>query len=85
MWTQSAGLLATLQPMSSLAVVLAADNFAWFSQLPGTDASVLQAVLIATSLMQLTGPIWVQWGLRKLARECGLRELPVPPPSVPRA
>ncbi|CAN5614365.1 cation:proton antiporter [soil metagenome] len=70
-WRQAAALIVALQPMSSLAVLLTADNFAWFSQLPGADTRVLQSLLIATTLMQLTGPIWVQWSLRNLARECG--------------
>jgi len=69
-WRQAIGLTLALQPMSSLAVLLAADTFGWPSQLPGIDHSVLQALLLATTVMQLSGPLWVQWGLRDVAREC---------------
>jgi Kef-type K+ transport system membrane component KefB len=68
-WRQAAALTLALQPMSSLAVLLAADTFAWSSQLPGADRAVLQALLAATSLMQLTGPLWTSTALRKIARE----------------
>ena len=44
--------------MSSLAVLLAADTFGWRTQLPGVDGNVLQALLVATTLMQLSGPLW---------------------------
>ena len=69
-WRQASGLTLALQPMSSLAVLLAADTFGWPSQLPGLDANTLQALLIATTLMQLTGPVWTQLSLRRVAREC---------------
>ena len=69
-WRQALALTLALQPMSSLAVLLAADTFGWPSQLPGIDRSVLQALLLATTVMQLSGPLWVQWGLRQVAREC---------------
>jgi Kef-type K+ transport system membrane component KefB len=74
-WRQAIALTLALQPMSSLAVLLAADTFGWPSQLLGIDRSVLQALLLATTVMQLSGPLWVQWGLRHVARECdgGLR------------
>lgn len=68
-WRQAAALTMALQPMSSLAVLLAADTFAWGSQLPGMDRSVLQALLAATTLMQLTGPLWTVVGLQHVARE----------------
>lgn len=68
-WRQSAALTMALQPMSSLAVLLAADTFIWSSQLPGMDRSVLQALLAATTLMQLTGPLWTVVGLQHVARE----------------
>ncbi len=66
---QAAGLTLALQPMSSLAVLLAADTFGWSSQLPGTHTPTIQALLLATTLMQVTGPIWTQLSLRHLARE----------------
>lgn len=67
--TQAASLTLALQPMSSLAVLLAADTFGWSSQLPGTHTPTIQALLLATTLMQVTGPIWTQLSLRHLARE----------------
>lgn len=66
---QAASLTLALQPMSSLAVLLAADTFGWSSQLPGTHTPTIQALLLATTLMQVTGPIWTQLSLRHLARE----------------
>lgn len=68
-WRQSAALALALQPMSGLAVLLAADTFGWTSQLPRADAQVMQALLIAVTLMQATGPIWTQQALRRLAGE----------------
>lgn len=68
-WQQAAGLTLALQPMSSLAVLLAANTFNWSAELPGTDALVLQALLAATTLMQLTGPLWATFALRHVARE----------------
>ena len=69
-WRQAAALTLALQPMSSLAVLLAADTFGWPSQLPGVDGNALQALMLATTLMQLTGPVWTQLSLRRIAREC---------------
>lgn len=69
-WRQAAGLTLALQPMSSLAVLLVANDFVWTQQLPGFDAAVMQALLVATALMQLTGPIWLEIALRRVAREC---------------
>ena len=68
-WHQAAGLTLALQPMSSLAVLLAADSFGWTRHLPGVHAPTLQALLLAVTLMQLTGPVWTQLSLRHLARE----------------
>lgn len=69
-WRQAVALAVALQPMSSLAVLLAAPSFALAELLPGADAPVLQALLVATTLMQLTGPLWGQAALRHLAGEC---------------
>jgi Kef-type K+ transport system membrane component KefB len=69
-WRQCAGLALALQPMGGLAVLLVAPTFAHASQLPGADPRVLQALVVATSLMQLTGPLWAKWGLCWVAREC---------------
>ncbi len=69
-WRQATGLVVALQPMSSLAVLMAADSFGWSNQLGGIDARALQALLIATMLMQFSGPVWTQLGLRRIAREC---------------
>ena len=74
-WQQAAALTLALQPMSSLAVLLAANTFGWTSQLPGMAGGVLQALLIATTLLHLLGPVLTQWSLRSLADEC-------PPPPA---
>jgi Kef-type K+ transport system membrane component KefB len=68
-WRQTAALIVALQPMSSLAVLLAADTFSWTSQFPSADKSVMQALLAATTLMQLTGPLWTALALKQMARE----------------
>lgn len=70
-WRQSAALTLALQPMSSLAVLLAADTLVWATQLPGIDRSVLQSLLTAITLMQLTGPLWTTFALKRVARETG--------------
>ena len=70
-WRQAGALTLALQPMSSLAVLLAADTFLWASQLPGMEARVLQALLTASTLMQLTGPLWATIALKQVAREAG--------------
>src|SRR5204862_8059279 len=54
-WRQAGALTLALQPMSSLAVLLAASTFAWPTQLPKMDTGVLQALPAATTLMQVTG------------------------------
>jgi Kef-type K+ transport system membrane component KefB len=69
-WRQALGLTLALQPMSSLAVLLVADNFVWAEQLPGFDPGVMQALLVATAAMQLTGPLWLNLALRRVAGEC---------------
>jgi Kef-type K+ transport system membrane component KefB len=69
-WRQALALTLALQPMGGLAVLLVMRDFAWQSQLPGIDIAVLQALLVATTLMQLSGPLWVQLGLRRVAGEC---------------
>ena len=68
-WRQAGALTLALQPMSSLAVLLAADNFGGASNLPGVDGFALQALLVATTVMQLTGPVWTSLALRHVARE----------------
>jgi Kef-type K+ transport system membrane component KefB len=70
-WRQAAALTLALQPMSSLSVLLVADSFGWRTQLPGADASVIQALLVATTLMQLSGPLWTLLPLKYVAREFG--------------
>jgi len=67
---QALALTLALQPMSSLAVLLAADTFGWTSQLPGAHTPTVQALLLAITLMQVTGPVWTQLSLRHVAREC---------------
>ncbi len=71
-WRQGGALTLALQPMSSLAVLLAADTLGWSSQLPGVDADTLRIMLIAGTLMQITGPVWTHWSLEKLAHETDL-------------
>jgi Kef-type K+ transport system membrane component KefB len=74
-WRQALALTLALQPMSSLAVLLVLADFDWSPQFPGADATVLQALLVASTLMQLSGPLWVQFALRRVAGECpGHRE-----------
>jgi len=68
-WRQALALTLALQPMGGLAVLLVMRDFAWQAQLPGIDIAVLQALLVATTLMQLSGPLWVQLGLRQVAGE----------------
>jgi Kef-type K+ transport system membrane component KefB len=68
-WRQAAALTLALQPMSSLSVLLVADSFGWRTQLPGADGNVIQALLVATTLMQLTGPLWTLLPLKHVVRE----------------
>lgn len=68
-WRQAGALVLALQPMSSLAVLLAADSFDWTAQLPGIHLPTLQALLVATTIMQLTGPLWTRLALRHVACE----------------
>ncbi|HET7524919.1 MAG TPA: cation:proton antiporter [Burkholderiaceae bacterium] len=70
-WRQATALTLALQPMSSLSVLLVADSFGWRQQLPGADAAVIQALLIATTLMQLSGPLWTLWPLKRIVGEAG--------------
>jgi Kef-type K+ transport system membrane component KefB len=69
-WRQAAALGLALQPMSSLAVLMAADTYGWAGQLSGIDTRTLQALMVATMLMQFSGPLWSQLALRRIAREC---------------
>jgi len=68
-WHQAGALTLALQPMTSLAVLVAADTFGSPSQLPGVDATTLQALLLAITLMQLSGPVWTRLSLKHVARE----------------
>jgi Kef-type K+ transport system membrane component KefB len=70
-WRQATALTLALQPMSSLSVLLVADSFGWRTQLPGANADVIQALLIATTLMQLSGPLWTLLPLKHIAGEVG--------------
>jgi Kef-type K+ transport system membrane component KefB len=73
-WRQAGALTVALQPMSSLAVLLAADSFGWPAQLPRMDHGVLQALLVATTVMQLSGPLWTLVALKFVARETFAKE-----------
>ena len=70
-WRQAGALTLALQPMSNVALLLAATTYGWPDDIPAPDARLLQALLIATTLMQLSGPWWTQFGLRDVARESG--------------
>lgn len=67
---QAVALILALQPMSSLAVLLTADTLGWTAELPGVEGRMLQALLIATTLLHLVGPVLAQWALKSLADEC---------------
>jgi len=66
---QSLALSIALQPMASSTLLLSSATFGWPADTPQLHAGVLQALLIATTLMQLTGPVWVALALRRGARE----------------
>jgi Kef-type K+ transport system membrane component KefB len=68
-WRQALGLGLALQPASSLTVLLTGNTLGWPSALPLPQSTLLQALLIALTLMQLSGPIWLQLGLGVVARE----------------
>ena len=68
-WRQSLGLGLALQPASGLSVLLTSNTLGWPSSLPLPDSTLLQALLIALTLMQLSGPVWLQLGLCTVARE----------------
>lgn len=67
---QAVALTLALQPMGSLAVLLTADTLGFGSLLPGFDPKMLQALLIATTVQHLVGPVLTQWSLARLAHEC---------------
>ncbi len=69
-WKQAAALTLALQPLSSLAVLLAGDTFAWSDELSGMDAGLLQALLVATTVSHLIGPMLTKWSLQSLVSEC---------------
>jgi Kef-type K+ transport system membrane component KefB len=60
-WRQSAGLAATLLPMSSLALLLQHDVARLY---PSFGQDLAAVVLGAVIIMELAGPLAVQWGLR---------------------
>jgi Kef-type K+ transport system membrane component KefB len=68
-WRQALGLGLALQPASGLSVLLTSNTLGWPSSLPLPDSTLLQALLIALTLMQLSGPVWLQLGLCTVARE----------------
>ena len=55
--------------MAQSALLLGASTYGWPADAPVVDAGVLQALVIAVTLMQLSGPVWSVLGLRRLARE----------------
>lgn len=68
-WRQALGLGLALQPASSLAVLLTGNTLGWPGALPLPESTLMQALLIALTLMQLSGPVWLQLGLCTVARE----------------
>lgn len=68
-WRQSAALVLALMPMSQTALLLSHSTYGWPTDSPGVDAGLWQALLIATTLMQLVGPILTQLGLVRVAGE----------------
>ena len=65
---QSVGLVFALQPMAASALLLGAVGYG-SSEAIALDRGVLQALLIAVTLMQLSGPVWALFGLRYAAGE----------------
>ena len=72
-WRQSLGLGLALQPASGLTVLLTSATLGWPAGLPAPPAEPMQALLIALTLLQLSGPVWLQLGLRGVARESDAR------------
>jgi Kef-type K+ transport system membrane component KefB len=68
-WRQAIGLTLALQPMAQSALLLGAASFGWSPESPLADANVLQALLISVTFMQLSGPVWAQFGLGRIAGE----------------
>ncbi len=71
---QALGLVIALQPMAHSALLLGASTYGWPADAPQVDAGVLQALLIAVTLMQLSGPVWSLVGLRHVAQEVPARD-----------
>jgi len=69
---QSVGLVFALQPMAASALLLGGVGYG-SAGVPSIDAGVLQALLIAVTLMQLSGPVWALFGLRYAAGEAPKR------------
>ena len=70
---QSLGLMLALQPMAASSLLLGASTYGWPADAPLVDAALLQALLIAVTLMQLSGPVWALIGLRHVAGEVPVR------------
>jgi Kef-type K+ transport system membrane component KefB len=65
---QSVGLVFALQPMAASALLVGAVAYG-STDVASVDGGVLQALLIAVTLMQLSGPVWALFGLRYAAGE----------------
>jgi Kef-type K+ transport system membrane component KefB len=72
-WRQAAALTVALQPMAYSALLLGASSYGWSGAGPNVHSVVLQALLIATTLMQLSGPVWTLLGLKAIAGETPTR------------
>lgn len=68
-WRQSLGLGLALQPASALTVLMTSSTLGWPTTLPQPETVLLQALLVALTLMQLSGPVWLQLGLAVVAQE----------------
>lgn len=68
-WRQSAALVLALMPMSQTSLLLSTSTYGWPADTPGVDAGIWQALLIATTLLQLVGPILTELGLVRVAGE----------------
>jgi Kef-type K+ transport system membrane component KefB len=75
---QAAGLAAALMPMSSLALLLQHDVSRLY---PSFGQDLAAVVLAAVIVMELVGPLAVQWGLR-LAGESAPEPVAAPPAAA---
>lgn len=68
-WRQATALTLALQPMAQTALLLTSSTYGWPAGTPAVDTGVLQALLIASTALQLTGPAITQFALHRVAGE----------------